>query len=541
MGFPGILDLHKNSSEDIARPAFFLDLNIDQIIERICREWGEKIETYFYFPTDRESEDYRRAVYCDIKRADLFDALCSYRRKMTDTLKYSEHRAEGTLSLQKAVWAIYEAESYYDALECLFNALNSADSSGLLRSEGLCGLLCLLREYMAEPELLAIHREGSALLKQLNALRVRMTYESDRVAVAAVDVENNASEESGTSDGKDTLNCTGTEPGFSKTTGSPFYEGFLNFFYNDNPKTLVTPFDDTVDLTKLERSVLSIFIKRRPDFFSAVETFEKAHRDFVREEYVTLSQELSFYLSFRRFEIRLEGLGLVFSSPSVDEDRPIGAAGLYDLALACSMLDTLNPGNNRVVSNDFYYRDNEQFFVLTGPNQGGKTTFARSLGQLVYFTKMGLDVPAASANLHYFEDILTHFSVEESVETGRGKLKEELIRLAPMMEAKYDRSFVVINELFTTAANYDAIIMGTNVLQHFIKQACTGIYVTHLHELCEAAEAVTGICALLDENGKQSFKISRDNIDYVECAINQVNKHRLGYEQLKNRLDRLSN
>ena len=153
---------------------------------------------------------------------------------------------------------------------------------------------------------------------------------------------------------------------------------------------------------------------------------------------------------------------------------------------------------------------------------------------------MGLEVAAVSANLHYFEDILTHFSVEESVETGRGKLKEELIRLAPMMEAKYDKSFVIINELFTTAANYDAIIMGTNVLQHFIKQFCTGIYVTHLHELCEADKAVTGICAMLDENGKQSFKISRENIDYAECAANQVNKHRLGYEQLKSRLGGLN-
>ena len=34
----------------------------------------------------------------------------------------------------------------------------------------------------------------------------------------------------------------------------------------------------------------------------------------------------------------------------------------------------------------------ERFFVLTGPNQGGKTTFARSLGQLVYFTRIGLDL-----------------------------------------------------------------------------------------------------------------------------------------------------
>ncbi|MCQ2496826.1 MAG: hypothetical protein MJ131_09590 [Lachnospiraceae bacterium] len=514
MEFPGILDLHKNPNEDVARPAFFLDLNIDQIIERIDREWGEEVKSYFYFPADRESEDYRRKVCYDIKQAGLFEPLCAFRNKMLDTVRCSEYREESVLSLQKAVWAICEATGYCEALSGLKAALEAANSQGLLQSEGMTMLFGFLQDYMAGGEYQTLLVESRKLLDELNSLRIRMTYENNRVAVEAVDVK----------DAKEL---------------AP-YEQFLRFFYKDNPKNLVTPFDDTVDLTKLERSVLAIFVKRRPEFFEAAERFEKSHRDFICKEFKQLTDDLSFYLSFRKFEIKLEKKGLCFCSPTVEEDKIIRAEGLYDFALACSMLDTLTQGSESVVANDFYYNNDEQFFVLTGPNQGGKTTFARSLGQLVYFTKMGLEVAAVSANLHYFEDILTHFSVEESVETGRGKLKEELIRLAPMMEAKYDKSFVIINELFTTAANYDAIIMGTNVLQHFIKQFCTGIYVTHLHELCEADKAVTGICAMLDENGKQSFKISRENIDYAECAANQVNKHRLGYEQLKSRLGGLN-
>ncbi len=145
----------------------------------------------------------------------------------------------------------------------------------------------------------------------------------------------------------------------------------------------------------------------------------------------------------------------------------MSAVGLYDLALACT--------GREVVTNDMFFKEQERFFVLTGPNQGGKTTFARSLGQLVYFSMMGLDVPAVSARVYRFPDILTHFSVEESVETGRGKLKEELTRLAPMMKDLGGRhAFVVINELFTTAANYDACIMGRRVLEHFLDKGCFG-------------------------------------------------------------------
>ena len=141
-----------------------------------------------------------------------------------------------------------------------------------------------------------------------------------------------------------------------------------------------------------------------------------------------------------------------------------------------------------------------------------------------------------AANVHYFNKILTHFTVEESVETGRGKLQEELVRLKPMMHGEGTKDFVIINELFTTAANYDAIIMGQRVLQHFIGQNCKGIYVTHLKELTQAHESVVSMRAMLDEQGKQNHKIVRKEAEDIACAINQVNKYRLKYEQLKERL-----
>ena len=173
---------------------------------------------------------------------------------------------------------------------------------------------------------------------------------------------------------------------------------------------------------------------------------------------------------------------------------------------------------------------------MTGPNQGGKTTFARSLGQLVYFTKMGLDVPAASAKVPYFPDIQSHFSVEESAETGYGKLKEELTRLSPMMYENKRGTFVVVNELFTTAASYDALIMGKRVLKHFVELDCMGIYVTHLKELADEQEGVVSLRAMLDENRMQTFEIRRGEAEDTPCAEDLVNKHQLTYTQLKERL-----
>lgn len=131
------------------------------------------------------------------------------------------------------------------------------------------------------------------------------------------------------------------------------------------------------------------------------------------------------------------------------------------------------------------------------------------------------------------------------METGRGKLKEELTRLAPMMCEEYRKSFVILNELFTTAATYDAYIMGRRVMAHFIKQDCFGIYVTHLQELAEEKEVgeemegkVVSMAACVDERDShiRTYQIARRAPEGVGYAYALVEKYHLTYPELKERL-----
>lgn len=176
--------------------------------------------------------------------------------------------------------------------------------------------------------------------------------------------------------------------------------------------------------------------------------------------------------------------------------------------------------------------------MVTGANQGGKTTFGRSVGQLVYLTNMGLPVPAASARLPYFSGLVTHFSVEESMESGRGKLQEELTRLAPIMHEESRNLFVIINELFTSAATYDAFKMGRQVIRHFLEHDCYGIYVTHIEELAKENEQIVSLVASLQEGSKslRTYKIVRQPAEgkgYVDAIVDQFG---LSYEEIIRRL-----
>ena len=489
-----ILDPHGRGGEKKELPAYFRDLNLETVLDEMAFNWGSAVrELFHYLPETAEDEKYRRAVYGDVKKEGVFRALEAFVRRMDEAedLRREKEKVPGTL--QQSVWQVREAEVRCAALAELMEALDREE----LSSQGLLNFRDILREKLCSAEERAARERVNGIMKRIRAFRMVITCEKDRIRV-----------EPGTAAG---------EYGALRGEGSGIIKN---------------PFAATPLLTDLEAVCLQVLTKKDPGFFREIREVSDSvgdRRDPLADRF---RKEIVFYLSFEAFRREMEEVGFSFAVPSVSDSCPLMARGLYDLALAC----VFRREGKKVVANDFAYREGERFFVLTGPNQGGKTTFARSLGQLVYFARIGLDVPAAEANVPFFKDIQSHFSVEESVETGRGKLKEELERLAPMMEEKRHGTFVVINELFTTAASCDALVMGRRVLEHFIRLGCAGIYVTHLKELAGAHENAVSLRALLDENRVPTYVIRRGEAEDVPCAENRVAKHRLTYEQLKERL-----
>ena len=486
--------------ESAESEAFHQDLNILQVMDKLAAKWGRPVRRFFlYMPNTREEEAFRRAVYGDVKKEAVYDALISYTKNlaMVDGLRAEKEKVNDPL--QKAVWRLREEDAWCNTYEELEQALSASE----LTSDGMQQFLKVLREVLGSGSYRSMRGKTGKVLGEIRGLRFIITYDKDRISVT---------------------------PG--EIPGEGAYEEWLDGIAGGESTQLQNPFFADTAVSDLERTCIEMLKKRKPEFFKGLKEFAESDGDYEVPVLKRFEQEILFYLSYCTLQRDLERAGFVFATPDTDDSKRMEAKGLYDLALAVTSL----ADGRKVVSNDFRYDAGERFFVLTGPNQGGKTTFARSLGQLVYLCKMGLDVPAESANVPFFPGLQSHFSVEESVQSGRGKLMEELTRLAPMMRDRKRGTFVVINELFTTAANYDAQIMGKRVLGHFIELGCMGIYVTHLKELADEASGVVSLRAMLDENGIQTFEIKRGAAEDIACAANQVNKYRLTYEQLKERL-----
>lgn len=502
MKFESILDKVENPRRDEAYPAFLADLNLYRIIDRISLYWEENVSSmYSYLPANAACEDYRREVFADIRRCGLYDKLCALTEKMKERDEAIRQKEKVTEKLQKAIWHVREADCYCGAFRQLARELEQTP----LQSEGMQAFAAYLREYTAGEAFGRIAGQAAGILEEMGAFHLTIIYENDRIVVTQ-----------------------------EETQGD--YDAFLETCFPGQGRRMKSPFEASCELSELEQELLKSFRRKNPEFFEKAERFYRDYQIYASDTLIRFASEIRYYLSFYRFEQKMQEKGYVFAAPIVCREET-EARGLYDLALAC--VEGAKP--DTVVSNDMAYLPGESFFVLTGPNQGGKTTFARSLGQLVYFTKMGLDVPAASVRVQRFSALMTHFSVEESVETGRGRLKEELTRLAPMMDTAcgvQTGAFVILNELFTTAANYDACVMGKRVLEHFIKLDCRGIYVTHLRELAQAHPRVASLRAMLDGQGRHTFQIARSEAQDSACAAALAEKHGLTYERLKERCER---
>ncbi len=273
----------------------------------------------------------------------------------------------------------------------------------------------------------------------------------------------------------------------------------------------------------VEANILSLVAKWYPSVFERLDKYCETYREGIDKTLLSFSKDIQFYLAYLGYMERFKAYGLRFCYPKLSTtNKLIRSKESFDLALAGKLMMQ----NKKVVCNDFSLAGKERIIVVTGPNQGGKTTFARTFGQLHHLASLGCLVAGSEADLFLFDRIFTHFEREENIETLNGKLQDDLVRMHEILKETTERIIIIVNEILSSTSLVDSIEIGKRLMDRIIAMDAICLYVTFLDELSAYGEKnVSMVATVVPENPVQrTYKIVRKKADGLAFAIHIANK-----------------
>jgi hypothetical protein len=228
--------------------------------------------------------------------------------------------------------------------------------------------------------------------------------------------------------------------------------------------------------------------------------------DHIANFFEVLQLELGFYVACLNLHGKLTALSapVVLPRPEPAGSRRLVCVGMYDICLALEM-------GRRVTGNDVN-ADGRNLIVVTGANQGGKSTFLRSVGVAQLMMQSGMFVGAESYAAELCSGIFTHYRREEDPTMRQGRLDEELARMSDIVGAIRPTAMVLFNESFAATNEREGSEIARQIVSALVDRGIKVVIVTHLYNFAhrlfaDRLEEVLFLRAEREPQGTRTFKL----------------------------------
>jgi hypothetical protein len=518
--------------DDTPEPDYFRDLRLDQVVATLTGEPDQfhLAPLYRAMISDPDTLRLRQDVFDDVGQPAVRAALDEFSHDIATV--HSALRASENLRIaaQKDRWHLNAAVRYCAAMHAAASAIGSSG----IHSSGLREIVGRLRDLVASPAFRLLDEESSRLEDELQQLHYSVFLQGAKITVGAYDNETDYGE-----------HVVDLFSRFRQREEDPQAHE-----KEQRRRKVKYAGGDPV-----RERIVTLVAELHPSLFGQLATFRAQHPAFLDPTVSLFYRELQFYLRYDDLIARLARADMPTVRPVLNDEPGVDAHDVYDIALASQQASppasatkdaqrakdgtdhTTRSGRpDRIVGNDLVLAPEERRVVISGPNQGGKTTFSRTIGQIHHLAALGCPVPGTSVSLAPPDQIFTHFEREE-LGHRTGKLEDDLLRIQAILEHATRDSVVVLNEIFASTTTADAVVLARGVLDRLSDTEALCLCVTFLDEIAQRPHTVTLVAQVDPEDvTTRTFRVIRAPADGRAYATALAVKHGLTYDDVKRRV-----
>ena len=484
-----------------------------------------------FFTKDIKVIEYRQRVFEDMienpELCDLFEKVSPILLDISEIRRLSQD----TEASEGYLYSITEIELYISAMELLSEGLYPM--MGKFKSKALVTLTERIKELTE-----------SDYYKDLNVKLKELTTRISEVKSVTIGVNLNSQLRP--------ENAGVLSVNNEKFKSGELLEKILRLDFRSNEYTCIAsliPFkkgqsdNQQTALTNAFNSALAnVFKTSMRSWKRVIQTYVLENADFL----IKLLPEMEFIVRGTELINKFKNSENSYCFPEMRpmEEKVFDTVGIYNPVVAAKV-------DGKMVTNDFSFDENGRFFVLSGPNRGGKSVITCSVGHVFALAQLGLAVSAEKAVISPVDAIFTHFPTGSEDTIDKGRLGEECARLDEIFGKVTENSLVLLDESLSSTGSFEGSYIASEVLCGFSMVGCRGIFSTHLHELAAMIDGINEKCtadggARIDtlvagmNNGQRSFKIIRAKPDGKSHARDIANKYGISLEHILKKIQKNS-
>ena len=237
-------------------------------------------------------------------------------------------------------------------------------------------------------------------------------------------------------------------------------------------------------------------------------------------EITDLPEELGVFLGIANYQREIIEKGISLTRPVFADQKDKKAEILNGHNL--TLIKTIDEEN--IVSNNVVSDKDKNLFIITGPNNGGKTTYLRQVGQAYWTAHLGMLLAAEKAELSPVDGIFTSISHGDNTLEGEGQYLYELKNVSEFTNPNNGRlsvtpySLLLFDEFANGTDNAEGVERTKVVLEHLDTKGVTAYFTSHKPEIAEMVEqgkflGAVNLACEAQNNGKTiitTFKVLRD-------------------------------